>query len=213
MTGITTISSSLVFTQVLKLKIGKHQFYSLLIIGICLILINVIEFIYQIGETSFGELFLVYLLTYISLILITFTDAVEKYLTEFNFLNPLLILVLESIFGLILVLIYSSGQNPFLEVIKYYNELDTDMFLLLLFLLFLYFVFSAGVNVYKLLSNIFYSPMAKSVSIYNLNPVLIIYSFFFENDFLYKGEKNVLYLILNEILSIIIVFFGCVLII
>lgn len=87
------------------------------------------------------------------------------------------------------------------------------MFLLLLFLLFLYFVFSAGVNVYKLLSNIFYSPMAKSVSIYNLNPVLIIYSFFFENDFLYKGEKNVLYLILNEILSIIIVFFGCVLII
>lgn len=121
MTGITTISSSLVFTQVLKLKIGKHQFYSLLIIGICLILINVIEFIYQIGETSFGELFLVYLLTYISLILIAFTDEVEKYLTEFNFLNPLLILVLESIFGLILVLIYSSGQNPFLEVVKFMN--------------------------------------------------------------------------------------------
>ena len=210
LTGITTISSSLVFTQVLKLKIGKHQFYSLIIIGICLILINIIEFIYQRNIASFRDLFLAYILTYFSLINITFTDAIEKYLTEFNFLNPMLMLFIESVFGSLFVLIYSSGQNPFHDVIKFYNELDKKMFLLLLFLLFLYFAFSAGVNVYKVLSNVLYSPMAKSVSIYVLNPLLIIYSFIFDNDFLYEGEQNVLYLILNVILSIIIIFFGCV---
>ena len=42
--GIITISSSLIFTFALKLKIGRHQIYSLIIIGICLILINIIEF-------------------------------------------------------------------------------------------------------------------------------------------------------------------------
>ena len=210
LTGITTISSSLVFTQVLKLKIGKHQFYSLLIMGICLILINIIEFIYKTNVTSFGNLFLAYTLTYFSLIIITFTDAIEKYLNEFNFLNPLLVLVIESVFGILLVLIYSIGQNPFQEVSNFYDELESGKFILLIFLLFLYFAFSAGVNVYKVLSNVLYSPMAKSVSIYILNPLLIIYSFFLEDDFLYKGEKNILYLILNEILSIIIVFFGCI---
>ena len=122
----------------------------------------------------------------------------------------MLMLFIESVFGSLFVLIYSSGQNPFHDVIKFYNELDKKMFLLLLFLLFLYFAFSAGVNVYKVLSNVLYSPMAKSVSIYVLNPLLIIYSFIFDNDFLYEGEQNVLYLILNVILSIIIIFFGCV---
>ena len=89
-------------------------------------------------------------------------------------MNPMLMLFIESVFGSFFVLIYSFGQNPFKDVIKFYNELDKKMFLLLLFLLFLYFAFSAGVNVYKVLSNVFYSPMAKSVSIYVLNPLLII---------------------------------------
>ena len=52
--------------------------------------------------------------------------------------------------------------------------------------------------------------MAKTVSLYVLNPFLIIYSFFYDNDFLYEGEPNAVYLILNVILAFIIDFFGCV---
>ena len=68
--GIITISSSLIFTFALKLKIGRHQFYSLIIIGICLILINIIEFIYQRKVESVEKLLMAYILTYMSLILL-----------------------------------------------------------------------------------------------------------------------------------------------
>ena len=208
--GIITISSSLIFTFALKLKIGMHQFYSLIMIGICLVLINIIEFIYQRKVESLEKLLIAYILTYISFIFTTFTDVIEKYLNEFNFLNPMLILTVEASFGILLVGIYSISKNPFQEIIKYHEELDTGNFILLIFLLFLFFVLSAGINVYKILSNVLYTPMAKTVSLYVLNPFLIIYSFFYDNDFLYEGEPNAVYLILNVILAFIIDFFGCV---
>ena len=179
-------------------------------IGICLVLINIIEFIYQRKVESFEKLLIAYILTYISFIFTTFTDVIEKYLNEFNFLNPMLILTVEASFGILLVGIYSISKNPFQEIIKYHEELDTGNFILLIFLLFLFFVLSAGINVYKILSNVLYTPMAKTISLYVLNPFLIIYSFFYDNDFLYEGEPNAVYLILNVILAFIIDFFGCV---
>ena len=159
---------------------------------------------------SFGNLFFAYILTLLSLAFITLTDVIEKYLTEFDFINPFIILVVESIFGIILVFSYLYEKNPFVEIIKFYGELDTGNFILLIFLLFLYFVFSAGTNIYKLLSNVLYSPMAKSFAIYLLNPFIITYSYFYENDFLSNGEPNALFLVINIILSIIIEFFGCI---
>ena len=127
--GIITISSSLIFTFALKLKIGRHQIYSLIIIGICLILINIIEFIYQRKVESVEKLLMAYILTYMSFIFTTFTDAVEKYLNEFNFLDPMLILTSEASFGIGFVAIYSISKNPFQELIKYHEELDTGNFI------------------------------------------------------------------------------------
>ena len=141
--------------------------------------------------------------------MVTFTDTIEKYLTEFNFVNPFIILIIESIFGFILVMVNSLDKNPFIEIKNTYDNPDKN-FGLLIFLLFLHFAFSAGTNVYKILSNVLYSPMAKSVCIYILNPVFIIYSYFLGNDFQINGESNVVYLIINIILSIIIGFFGFV---
>jgi hypothetical protein len=209
--SITTISSSLIFIYALRLKIGRHQFYSLLITAICLSLVVIVELIYNINIlNSFGNLLFAYLLTITALSLISFNDTIEKYLYEFNFLNPLLILLLESIFGLIFVCIFSIINNPFKEITKKYYILNIKEFVILVSLLFLYIIFSALVNIFKVLSNIFYSPMAKSVSSYVLNPVMIIYSFFFQNDFISNGKQNILYFIINIILSIIIVFFGCI---
>ena len=210
LTSIATISTSLISKYALKLKIGRHQIFSLIIIGICLSLVIIVEFIYQTQVAEFGKLFIAYILTMLSSVCIAFNDVIEKYLTEFNFINPFIILTTESIFGIIFVFLYSYSyqKDPFIEIKKFHDELDTGDFILLIFLLFLYFVFSAGTNVYKILANVFYSPMAKSVAIYLLNPFIIIYSYFYENDFLSKGEPNVLFLIINVILSIIIVFFG-----
>ncbi len=209
--SMSTISSCILFIYALKLKIGKHQFFSLVMIGICLLLTNIIEFIYQIKDNLVQNIFLSYLLTYFSIILMAFTDLIEKYLTYFNFLEPMLILVAESIFGIIMVLFNSDiWENPFKEIKDLYNNLETDEFILFIFLLFLYFALCAGINVYRIFCVVFYSPMYKSISSYILNPVMIIFSFFFENDFLYEGKQNILYLVLNIVIAIIILFFGCV---
>ena len=173
--SISTISSCIVFIYTLKLKIGKHELYSMIIIGICLILVSITEFIFQSTVALFGELFLSYLLTYISIIIISFTDLIEKYLNQFNFLDPMLILVFESIFGIILISIYSALiKDPFNSIIKLFEELETGKIILFIFLLFLYFALCAGVNVYKILCTVIYSPMYKSIAYYILNPVMII---------------------------------------
>ena len=92
-----------------------------------------------------------------------FTDVIEKYLIEFDFLSPFLIIMIEAIFGFTLVSIYSAGKNPFKDLIILYEESSTKNFILLIFLLFLYFALSAGVNVYKILTIGLYSPMAKTL--------------------------------------------------
>ena len=210
LTSVTTISSTLIFIYALKLKIGRHQFYSLIIIGTCLLLIIIVELIYQAQSESPGSLLLANLFSVLSFVFVTFTDCIEKYLCEFDFLSPFLILTTEAVFGIVLVLVYSYQKNPFSEIKNVSEKLEAGRLVLLLFLLFLYFAFSAGANVYKILTNVLYSPMAKSLSIYLLNPALIIYSYFYEDDFSSKDGPNPLYLIINLILAIIIAFFGCV---
>ena len=211
LSGMQTISSALLFKYALRLKIEKHQTFSLIIIGICLVLISVIEFIYERNIALFEDLFLSYILTYLSIILISFNDLIEKYLTYFDFMEPMLLLVIESIFGFIMVSIFTIiFPNFFKDMKEIFNGLETGKIILLIFLLFIYFALSAGLNVYKLFCNTLYSPMYKSIAIYILNPIMIVYSFFFMDDFIYEGEQNVLYLVLNIILAIIVLFSGAV---
>ncbi len=208
---MTTISSALVFTFALKYKVPKHQFYSLVIMSICLILISIVEFIYQIKVNSILNLFIDILLIYICFAFIALIDTIEKYITDFDHINPMLILIIESSFGIMLSFIYSTGKNIFAEIIKFYNELEIGKFILLIFLLFLLNFFSAGVNVYKLYSMLFFPPMNKYIALYVLNPIVIIITYYFEgNDFLYEGKPNFIYLIINVILEVILGFFGLV---
>ena len=112
------------------------------------------------------------------LFFVPFTDVIEKYLIEFDFLRPFLIIMIEAIFGFTLVSIYSAGKNPFKDLIILYEESSTKNFILLIFLLFLYFALSAGVNVYKILTIGLYSPMAKTLAVYILNPFIYIQYFY-----------------------------------
>ena len=208
--GLIIIIGALICHFNLRIKILKHQFYSLIIIGICLAIIIILEIIYRGKGVSFGDFCFAHMLIVGYLIFVPFTDVIEKYLIEFNFINPFLILMIESIFGFIFISIYSAGENLFKNFNEIYSNYSTGEFVLFIFLLFLYFVFSAGTNAYKILTNGLYSPMAKTLAVYVLNPLIFLYYFIIGNDFLSDGERDWFYFIANIIISLIISFLGFV---
>ena len=208
--GIIIIIGALLCHFAVKIKILKHQFYSLIIIGICLLIIITLEIIYRGKGVSFGDFAFAHILVIGYLIFVPFTDTIEKYLIDFNFISPFIILMAESIFGFIFISIYSAGEDPFEDIKRIYRESSVGEFVLLIFLLFLYFAFSGGVNVYKILVNGLYSPMAKTLAVYILNPFLYLYYFIIGNDFISNSERNYFYFIVNMIIALIVSFFGCV---
>jgi len=210
MGGGIIILGALICHFILKIRILKHQFYCLIIIGICLILIIITEIVIKFKGVSFGDFLIPHLIILGYLTFVPMTDVVEKYLIEFNFLNPFFILTLESIFGFILISIYSARENPFKDIKRIYKESSSGEFALLIFLMFLYFLFSATINIYKILINGLFSPMVKNLSVYILNPITFIIYFLIGYDFLYEGKRNWIYFMTNIIIAIIISFFGCV---
>ena len=208
--GLIIIIGALICHFNLRIKILKHQFYSLIIIGICLAIIIILEIIYRGKGVSFGDFCFAHMLIVGYLIFVPFTDIIEKYLIDFNFISPFIILMAESIFGFIFISIYSAGEDPFEDIKRIYRESSDGEFVLLIFLLFLYFAFSGGVNVYKILVNGLYSPMAKTLAVYILNPFLYLYYFIIGNDFISNNERNYFYFIVNMAIALIVSFFGCV---
>ena len=168
------------------------------------------EFIFKPEDIEIGSYIISYLLVFCHFIFVSFTDVTEKYLAEYDFLNPLLILMSEGIFGFITTSLYSIIHNPFKEIAIIYNEIETWNFILLIILLILYSIFSLGLNVYKILSNVYYSPMTKSLATYFFNSIFIIYYFIAEKDFITGGEKNYFYFIVNLILSVLIDFIALI---
>ena len=207
---ILTVTSSIICYSTLRFKIGKHQLFSLIIMGLCFIIIIVIEFIYKPKDLNIGNFIISYSLVFCHFILLSFIDVTEKYLADYDFLNPLSILMAEGAFGFIITFIYSIYHDPFKEIMIIYKDIETWKFVILLFLLVLYFIFSAGINVYKILSNVFYSPMTKSLATYFLNSIFIIYHFIKRNDFITEGKRNYFYFFINLFISILIDFLGLI---
>jgi len=212
LSGILTISSALFFYYILKLPIYRHQFLSVLIIGICLVLIIGTEFIFQ-GVNYFfdygkfvGALAIIFLIHFYNSLI----DSIEKYLFEYNYFNPFIVLMWEGVFGIIITLIYCSIDNYFNELIDYFKSKTVGRFIGLILLLFLYIILSGGRNAFRVITNKVYSPMAKTLTDYLLNPLYIIIDFSRKKDFLKEGNRNVLYFILNLIFSFIITICGCV---
>ena len=214
LSGLLTLSSALFFIYLLKFSIFKHQKLSLSIIFICLIIIIISEYFFQRFNEERKR---VYYIKGLSLIFSvhffnSLLDSIEKYLLEYDFINPFKALMMEGIFGTILTCIYSLTDDPLKKIKDIYNENKDKNFGLLIFLLVLYLLLCGGRNAYRVATNKIYSPMTKSLTDYIFNPFLIIYYFFFEEDF-NGGERqnqNIFYFILNLILSFIIVFFSCI---
>ena len=210
LSSIIVIASSIICSATLRFKIGKHQIFSLIIIGICLSVIITFEFIYKPKDINLGSYILSYLFIIFYYVFLSFTDVTERYLFDYNFLNPLLILMTEGIFGFITSLLYSIYQNPFKEIEIIKKDIEISKFILLIILLVLYSIISAVVNIYKILCNVLYSPMTKSLGAFFLNSGFIIYHFIKKDDFLIDGKSHFFYFIINLVFSILIDFLALI---
>ena len=205
--GALTLSSFILSYFLLKIKIFKHQKFALIIIFVCLLLIIIAEISFN--EIN-GNIFLIILLIIISFFFIGFQNNIEKYLLECDYINPFQLLMLEGSIGLILSIIYSFIDNPFNNIIDFYKKDEKIQFIYLLICLILFIILSGGRNGYKILTIRIYSPMTKAIADSFLDPLLILYYFFTNFDFIINNKRNTLYFILNLILLIINVFSGCV---
>ena len=71
-------------------------------------------------------------------------------------------------------------------------------------------IISGVKNLFRVVTNRIYSPMTKTLSIYVLNPLYLIYYCFVRGDFKINHQLNPWYFSINVVLSLIISFFGCV---
>jgi hypothetical protein len=210
--GFLTVFNALFYYYVLKLPIFRHQYISLIIIGICLILVIITEFIFQEINIflSYGQFSMVFLLNFLLQFCNSMLDSVEKYLFEYNHLNSYLCLLLEGLFGFILSFIHGLFHSPFEEIIEFKKINSTSDFTILIFLLILYLALSGLKNAFRVATTKIYSPMTTTFVEYILNPFYLIYYFCSDNDFITNGNKNYAYFFINLIISLILSFFGFV---
>ena len=212
--GILIIFDVLFYRYVLKLQIFKHQRFSLYVISISLIITLIIEFIFQDINIflKIGEFVLVIFLVIIQILFNSYIDSVEKYLLEYDYVNPLKIVMLEGFVGFFMSFIYCfvNNNNPIPLIKKFHEDDRKNIFPLVLVLLVVMLILNGIQNIFRVLTNKVYSPMALALAQYFFNPIYIIFTLIAEDDFSTNKKPNYVFFSLNLILTIIISFCGCV---
>ena len=204
--SISTMFSAIFCIYLLKIQIFKHQKFSLFIIFLCIVSIILSEYFFEKYQNILYFTCLL-LLLFLDNFFKAFIELIDKYLLEYNFINPFKILMFEGIFGLILTTSYSFKENPLKEIIDF----DKSRLYILIIFLILFFLFSCGRNSYRLATNKLYSPMTRTLTDSFLDPFLIIYYFFDGNEFQAKENSlKAIYFIINLVLLIIIILCGLV---
>ena len=213
--GFIIIFSSLFSHFLLKFNIYKHQKLSLIIIFFCLIIILFSDYYFSIGKDQDSKEYIKGLLiTILGQLFFSFQDNIEKYLLEYDYINNFQLTMLEGCFGLILTLIFFLFESPSEDINHSYDEYTDNhnlfIILIIIFLLF-YFFLSGFKNIYRILTNKYFSPTTKSLADVIMDPILIIIYYAFESDFKTKGQKKgSYYFIINIFISFILVFVSCI---
>ena len=208
--SILILCSALCCYFILKFPIFRHQLFSLIIILICLIIVIFSEyyFVYYLGKND--QIHYLLLLAFICQIFNSFLDLVEKYLLEYDFVNPFKMLMIEGFFGSIITTAYYFLPGISFEINNSKGIEESQFIILLVTFLIVYFLLSGARNSYRVTTNKLYSPMTRALADSILDPLLIIYYYFFDDDFKVDGKRNITYFIINLITSIIMVFCSCV---
>ena len=214
LTGMLIISAALLSYHFLKLPMFRHQIFSLSIVLVCFLIVLFTEFFFRIindNKEGITNLLFVIFLIFINHFFTAFKDVIEKYLLEVDYINPFKLLMLEGLFGFIISSLYSFKEEPFSKIKNIYDQ-NYLKYIILIITLFFFFFFSGGRNAYRIITNKLYSPMTRTLTDCFLDPLLITYFFIVQNDFKIEGNQKQtnIYFIINLIISIIIVFCGCV---
>ena len=203
--GVLIISSSLLYRFLLNIPMFKHQKFAFTLLALCLIILIISEYFFQEfdGIITTKDLSLAIIFSVISYISLTFDDIIEKYLIEFDFLNPFIILFRQGIIGIIFTIICAFIENPFKGLKDVYENNSVGMFILFIFLLLLYSIFGALKNIYRMPTIMLFTPMNKNLADIIINPIYIVYYFIEGKDFSKNGQRNYLYFFTNLIILII----------
>ena len=204
LTSLMSISSALYSYFLLQNPLYKHHIFSLVIIFISLIIIIISDFVYNYipNNSNIYDFIYVLILIFVSHFFNSTKDIIEKYLLQYDFINPFQMLMIEGIFGLIISGLYCPIENPFNK--DHFKNID-NVYCLILFIICLvfYFLFCAIRNIYRVETNRLFSPMVRTLTDTFYIPVFIIYDYC-------NNDINIYHFILNLIISIIIVFGGCI---
>ena len=108
-------------------------------------------------------------------------DSIEKYLYEYDFLNPYYVLMLEGLFGFFMSFLYFIYPDYLKDIKINLKNFDTGKKVFFIFLLFLYTILCGCRNIYRVITNKKYSPMARSLTDYFLNHIYYKYYFIYIN--------------------------------
>ena len=212
--GFLTIFDALFYYFVLRLSILKHQLFCLIIMGACLLILIIFEFIFQEINIflTYGQFFSIFILSFIGQFLNALIDSNEKYLFEYDNENPFYVLMFEGVFGFAFSLFHCIFKNPFDTLKDYKNnkEHSNSDFGLLIFCLIIYTILSGLRNSYRVITTKVYSPMTTTFIDYILNPIYISVDFALGKDFMKKGKRNYAHFFINLIIILIISFLGLV---
>ena len=210
--GTYTINTALFYYYILRISFLRHQLFSMIFIGICVLIVIITEFIFQEINIilSYTEFILILVFCFLVQFFNSLEQSLEKYLYEYNRLNPFIVLMIEGIFGFIFSIIYGFFVNPFDDIIKFKNNKSNSQFIALIIAFIFYVILSGGKNLFRVVTTKIYSPMTSTFIVYFLNPIYLIYYFVSGKDFISYGKTNYAYFFINLIISLITTFLGCV---
>jgi len=143
--GFQIISSALLCYFTIRTKMYKQNIFSLMIISICLIIIIIIEMFYSKDRLSNTKNIF---LTLFSSFMRANLDTIEKYLFEFNYMNPFKVMMFEGLINIIFIsIIIIFNDYALLEISQIFEKsLNLELFF---FLMFIYLILSGLKNIYR----------------------------------------------------------------
>ena len=193
----------------IRIKLYKHHIVGLISIFITLMIIVITEIIYKKFHLIdiIDDSYLALIVTILSNVGRAFLDTIEKYLFEFDYIEPYKVLMFEGIinifsfYSFFLFLGQPSQTDKFSVKEPIFNDHSFNVAIFFV-LVFFYFIFAGFRNVYRVLTIKQYSPMARALTEAIFDPFQMAYKL--------RKFKNSAFYWINIICLMIMVFFSLV---
>ena len=203
------IFASLLSYLLLRTKMHKHHFVSIIIIIIIIIFNLIMDFS---AKFLFGYNFSIKIISVLFQLMVnicrTLSDVTEKYLYEYDFVNPYEIMQLKSIIEVFLIAFLYYYFETTREEINFLYNMNVGKLILTIFLFIIYFIICGFLNIYRLLTIKMYSPTTKSLFDSFFDILFFIYYTISDEKQIIK--VNSLYFWIFVFTQIIIIFFSLV---